>query len=485
MPSSAATPEPAAGAAPALYVHRGTRAVQRLVEFAPGTGGLALWMHHQDSAAGDDAGAPAARQAHRVPQAPQALITTDGHSLHYAPGFERLSLAAQSGAVAHAVLHVALRHPQRLAALQQLLGDVDTALFNVCADAIVNSALSHLAWISLPADAVRLEALLQRVLSPDPDADADADAADAQAALPSPEAALAAWDVESLYRAVDDRRPARGSGSASASTSASTSTHRSGAASGRADGPRAASTRQLGAGTALDLRPAADSAQRPEDQAEATREWADRLQRAHASDGEFSLLRALLADLPRVHTPWEQVLRRVLARALVQQPGPSWSRPSRSYLANQGRTRSGRRMPWEPGTTPSRTVPRLVLMVDVSGSIEDALLQRFSREIEALVRRLGAALTLVIGDDRVRQVLHFQPGRTRLEEVSFAGGGGTDFTPLLEEAHRHRPDIGVLLTDLDGGTRFQPPWPLVWAVPESLLAAGDPVLPFGRLLKLR
>jgi predicted metal-dependent peptidase len=488
------TADALASAAPAsaLHAHRGTRAVQRLVEFAPSTGGLALWMHHRDEVPPSTHAAPAARSAQADQVAP---VRTDGHCLYYAPGFARLSLPAQSGAVAHALLHVALRHPQRLAALQQLLGDVDTALFNVCADAIVNSALSHLAWIELPADAVRLEALLQRVFAGDT-------AAQPASAL-SPEAALAAWDVEALYRAIDDRQPDHRGGSSGQSqprsggqSQATSAQQAHDARSQRAqsaqpsqahrpDGPRATRARALGAATAPDLLPAPGGSERPEDEAEAAREWGERLQRAPAGDGEFSLLRSLLADLPRVHTPWEQVLRRVLARALVQQPGPSWSRPSRSYLANQGRTRGGRRLPWEPGTTPSRAVPRLVLMVDVSGSIDDTLLQRFTREIDALVRRLGAGLTLVIGDDRVRQVLHFEPGRTRLQGISFAGGGGTDFTPLLEEADRHRPDIGVLLTDLDGGTRYRPAWPLLWAVPESLLTAGDPVLPFGRLLKLR
>ena len=32
-------------------------------------------------------------------------------------------------------------------------------------------------------------------------------------------------------------------------------------------------------------------------------------------------------------------------------------------------------------------------------------------------------------------------------------GGGTDFTPLLEEAARHRPDLTVVLTDLEGPAR--------------------------------
>ena len=48
--------------------HRGTRAIQHLVEFAPSTGGLALWVHHVD----------------RVdPAAPP--VATDGHTLFYGP----------------------------------------------------------------------------------------------------------------------------------------------------------------------------------------------------------------------------------------------------------------------------------------------------------------------------------------------------------------------------------------------------------------
>jgi predicted metal-dependent peptidase len=117
----------------------------------------------------------------------------------------------------------------------------------------------------------------------------------------------------------------------------------------------------------------------------------------------------------------------------------------------------------------------------VSGSIEDALMDRFAREIEAITRRLEAGLVLVIGDDCVRRVAHFEPGRSDLREIQFNGGGGTDFTPLLEEADRHRPDIAIVLTDLDGPARWRPRWPVIWAVPEAHATA---VAPFGRTLLL-
>lgn len=70
---------------------------------------------------------------------------------------------------------------------------------------------------------------------------------------------------------------------------------------------------------------------------------------------------------------------------------------------------------------------------------------------------------------------------TKCGAIEFKGRGGTDFTPLLEEADRHYPDIGVVLTDLQGPARFHPRWPVLWAVPEAFAHA---VQPFGRRLSL-
>ena len=54
--------------------------------------------------------------------------------------------------------------------------------------------------------------------------------------------------------------------------------------------------------------------------ADQTREWGERVLRAHAGDGVHSMLRTLIADLPRTRTPWEQVLRTQLARSLSPKP---------------------------------------------------------------------------------------------------------------------------------------------------------------------
>ena len=179
-PAEAATAGDDAWAGAAQHRHRGVRAVQRMVEFAPSSGGLALWVGHADLPATD--GADAAE--------PATPVLTDGRTLWYAPAFDALPLEEQTACVAHAVLHVALRHVPRAQALRQRLGEVDAALFNLCADAIVNSALAHLRWLRLPAGAVTLEQVLSQVLNVETPA----------------EQALLEWDVERLYHAVDDRR---------------------------------------------------------------------------------------------------------------------------------------------------------------------------------------------------------------------------------------------------------------------------------------
>ena len=68
--------------------HRGTRAVQRMVEFAPSTGGLALWVQHRDL----------------PPDRPGPTIATDGHTVWYGPAFEKLPLAEQTGLIGPLVL---------------------------------------------------------------------------------------------------------------------------------------------------------------------------------------------------------------------------------------------------------------------------------------------------------------------------------------------------------------------------------------------
>lgn len=474
--------------------HRGTRAIQRLVEYAPASGGLALWMQHRD--------------VQQVPASVQFadtdnrrnnkrwIVGNDGSTLFYGPAFIERPLEEQTGLVAHQVLHVALRHVDREQQLRQRLGDIDAELFAVCADAIVNASLSHLTWLSIPKGSVVLDTLLQHVLGIEQPLDVS----------------LHQWDTETLYRAIDDRQGTGGgsnqqhgdnqSGNESSSAQSTTGKTQYGKQSldnspsqpaaqtlpqptgvsdnkNATDGPKAHAARQLAATIIRDLIPA--NSQSPDKRTEQSMQWAERLLRAHAVDGEQSFMRQLLADNASASTPWEHVLRTRLQRALSMQTDINWSRPTRSWIANQGRTASGKRLPWQPGTSYSRTSPRLCVMVDVSGSVDDKLMQRFANEIDRIIRRYRTEVLLIIGDDKVREQHRLKNGVSELRSIQFNGGGGTDFVPLINTASLFKPDIGLFLTDLEGPAGKAPQWPIIWAVPSE--AVIQPV-PYGKRIIL-
>jgi len=444
--------------------HRGTRAIQRLVEYAPASGGLALWMQHRNV----DTAPARAYWAHSAGFKKRWMIGNDGTTLFYGAAFEEKSLSEQTGLVAHQVLHVALRHVARERDLADKIGDLDAELFALCADAIVNSSLSHLEWLSLPSGSVFLDTVLLRLLGIEE----------------SVEVSLHRWDTEALYRAIDDRDNAGSTSTESGrqsqdNSSASQSTLTSHIEKLNRDGPKTVAARQLAATLNRDLVP--DENMSPEQTAEQQQQWSERLSRAHTADSGQSLMRQLLGDNKPARTPWQQILRTRLQRSLAQKTDINWSRPNRSWIANQGRTSSGRRMPWQPGLSHARQCPRLCILVDVSGSVENSLMQRFANEIDRMMRIHRADVFLIVGDDTVRQQVRLKAGCKPLRDIEFSGGGGTRFAPLLDAASELKPDIGVFLTDLDGPAGEPRSWPVIWAVPEE--ASARPV-PFGQMLVL-
>ena len=122
------------------------------------------------------------------------------------------------------------------------------------------------------------------------------------------------------------------------------------------------------------------------------REWNAQIERSNRtcglSAGALSMLSSrccssLPADLPASRTPRELLLRMRLARRLE---------PSRCCISNDGRPGTSRHIRWAPGRSETRAVPRLTLVVDVSGSVDAAQLACSTQEIEAITRRLEAAL---------------------------------------------------------------------------------------------
>jgi predicted metal-dependent peptidase len=165
---------------------------------------------------------------------------------------------------------------------------------------------------------------------------------------------------------------------------------------------------------------------------------------------------------PRV--AWEPVLARAVRCAVGYAAGRgeyTYTRPSRHR--SPGIVLPGQRRP----------VPRVAVVVDTSGSVDDGLLARALGEVDGVLRAVGLGdhdVTVYCVDAAVQVVQSLR----RARDLRPAGGGGTDLRVGLTAAvtARPRPDVVVVLTD--GCT----PWPATpppgsAVVVALLVRAGD------------
>ncbi len=400
---------------------RASVALRQLGEADPALAALSLWCTHRDAATG-----PAAR--------------TEGETIHYGPAFDTLARHEQVGLCAHHILHVALRHPARLAdmALRQPQG-FSAELWTLAADAIVNETVLA-AGHALPRPAVTLSGLLAATGTP-----AD------------PAEALAAWDVERLYL--------RLAGSAASRDGAE------GVARALAFVP--------------DIDPQAGRAETRERAAEWRGHLARALEAGRMAGRGLGLVGHRLADLPEPAVPWEIVLRGLLARAVTAGARADWRRPARSWIAAEAEARrTGTASPaFRPGTRRQQDILRIGLGLDTSSSVDDLRMAMFMAEISGIARRSGAEILVLPFDESVEPPFRLAPGEgtARLAALATRRGGGTDFRPLLAAASGLGLSVLVVLTDLEGETGAAPRGlPVIWVVPDAPPTAP----PWGRVISL-
>lgn len=142
---------------------------------------------------------------------------------------------------------------------------------------------------------------------------------------------------------------------------------------------------------------------------------------------------------------WRAVLAAHVRRCLATAAGAvdfSWSRPSRRPVPNV-------LLP-----SPRRPVPTVAVVVDTSGSVDDAMLAQALAEVDGALSSAGARR----GDVTVLSCDAAVNARQRVRaatQVRLAGGGGTDMRVGIAAALalRPRPDAVIVLTDGDT------PWP--------------------------
>jgi hypothetical protein len=391
---------------------RSAPALVALVEADPAVAMLALWCDHRD--------------------AEGPVATTEGRTIRYGPAFATLPGHEAMGLAAHHVLHVALGHGDRMAAMAARLGpDFAPDLWGIACDAVVNEALLS-AGHALPRPALRLTGLIAAALGPASDAGE----------------ALADWDAERLYL-----RLVRDGGAASEA-----------GARARAHAAAQGWSEDLSAGTGS--RGAGEGAQ-------ARRQRLVQAMAAGRRAGRgIGRLGARFADAGPGTEAWEVRLRGLVARAVMPGLSVTWSRPARAWVAAESAAAgSDLRPAFRPGTRRQADAPRVVVALDCSTSVGDTARAMLLAETAGVALRTGAEVWLIPFDTVAHPAARLDPARgaRMLADVTLPVGGGTDLVPMLAAAQALDPAALVVMTDLDAKVPAAPRgFRVIWAVPAPL-----------------
>ncbi len=201
----------------------------------------------------------------------------------------------------------------------------------------------------------------------------------------------------------------------------------------------------------------------PERRAVLEQVYGRRLRDWDASSIGVELLRRTMPSKSCVN--WEHLLHSCLPTSV--QRHPNYHRPPR-------------RFPELTGIVPAESMqmirPRVMAVIDTSGSMKTPTLERISSEL----KRIGfhGEVTIVECDKLIQATY---PMKGPLQKVR--GRGGTDFRPPLDAKFlaKHRPDIVVYFTDGDGPAPQRPPAvPLVWC----LTKGGKLPAKWGRIIRI-
>ena len=161
---------------------------------------------------------------------------------------------------------------------------------------------------------------------------------------------------------------------------------------------------------------------------------------------------------------WRQLLRRYAGQLF--QVRPVFNRPPRRFPELVGIV---------PGKRRRSDRPKIMAVIDTSGSITPELLELIDAELAGLARH--HEVKVVECDCEIHAVYDYRP----LENVN--GRSGTDFRPPLKPKflRKHRPDLIVYFTDGMGPAPTEPPkMPVFWCLtPEGKAPVG-----WGRIIKL-
>jgi predicted metal-dependent peptidase len=159
---------------------------------------------------------------------------------------------------------------------------------------------------------------------------------------------------------------------------------------------------------------------------------------------------------------WKQYITREMSA--LAKTRFRFERPNRRYI-HQGM--------YLPG--PVKDDPRVVFVIDSSGSMGTEALSQGLAELYAMSQMLRTELTILVVDAEVQYVCK------KPADVKMRGRGGTDFRPAFDYVERERINPALLVYFTDGWGDFPdrpPQYKVIWAM------TTDEKPPFGKVVRV-
>lgn len=203
-----------------------------------------------------------------------------------------------------------------------------------------------------------------------------------------------------------------------------------------------------------------------------------------AGSGQGSMLMSLSSDLPKPTVPWYRVIRNVIDGALGTKLSESYTRPGNATLCAMALGR--RSLPVSHGTTIYSPRPRIMVGLDVSGSMMSEI-RRCCAEIWSMAQMKGADIDLLTWDDGVQEILTIRSKRDfdKILRKGLRGGGGTTVVrEVFSYAERHGHKAIVMMTDghVNIDLPAKPRVPVIWAITPGGATAG--LEQYGTIVKM-
>lgn len=138
----------------------------------------------------------------------------------------------------------------------------------------------------------------------------------------------------------------------------------------------------------------------------------------------------ILRNKPKFN--WQTILRRFFGSSTITDKYRTFLRPNRRYDDQPG---------W-------KTVrgPKIVVIIDTSGSIIDEEYNQFFGEIESISNNLDGKVKLIQADNKIQKVIEYNRGNWK--DITLKGKGSTDLQTAIDFAEsNYRPEGVIIFTD--------------------------------------